>query len=150
MFMFLKAFLFQHHIQKKILNTFFISLHSICFNWIWIWIQFNLNPIVEFNSIEIKLNLFQIQFKLHCNVIHASISYRNELVSLISRVLRIFSCSIRIFLVSFLFYGVIIGANKEYLLYVTHCIISSLPFDWNSFISKAFQHVMTYEHVLFN
>jgi hypothetical protein len=130
------------------LNTFFINLHSICFNWI--WIQFNLIFIQSLNWIQLKLNWIdfkfihyiwiQIQFKLHCNVIHASISYRNELVSLISRIFRNFSCSTRIFLVSFLFYDVILGANKEYLLCVTHCIISSLPFDWNSFISRSFQH----------
>jgi hypothetical protein len=44
------------------------------------------------------------------------------------------------------------GANKEDLLHVTHCIISLLPFDQNSFISRLFQHVMslTYEHVLSN
>jgi hypothetical protein len=44
------------------------------------------------------------------------------------------------------------GANKEDLLRVTHCIISLLPFSKKQFISKLFQHVMslTYEHVLFN
>jgi hypothetical protein len=44
-----------------------------------------------------------------------------------------------------------LGANKKDLLHGTHGIISFLPFCSNSFISKLFQHVMsfTYEHVLF-
>jgi hypothetical protein len=44
-----------------------------------------------------------------------------------------------------------LGANKENLLHVTHCIISLLPFSRNSFISRLVQHVMllTREHVLF-
>ncbi len=53
---------------------------------------------------------------------------------------------------SFFFDVFSFGANKEDLLHVTHCTISLLAFDQNSFISKLFQHVMslTYEHVLFN
>lgn len=48
-------------------------MHSICFNWIQYnliliqllnSIQFNLNPIVEFTSIENKLNWFQISFTI--------------------------------------------------------------------------------------
>jgi hypothetical protein len=45
----------------------------------------------------------------------------------------------------FHFFGVSfsLDANKENLLNVTHWIISSLPFDQNSLISKLFQHVMS-------
>ncbi len=40
------------------------------------------------------------------------------------------------------------GANKEYLLHVTHRIISTLLFGWNSSFSRLFQHFMslTYKH----
>ncbi len=37
--------------------------------------------LVEFKFHSMYLNSIQTQFKLHCNVIHASISYRNELLS---------------------------------------------------------------------
>jgi hypothetical protein len=41
-FAYLLSFFFQHHIHKKILNTFFTNLHLICFN----SIQLIFNPIV--------------------------------------------------------------------------------------------------------
>jgi hypothetical protein len=40
------------------------------------------------NSIQLNLNSSQIQFKLQCNVVHSSISCRNELVSLTSRTFK--------------------------------------------------------------
>lgn len=42
------------------------------------------------------------------------------------------------------------GANKENLLHVTHCFITSLSFSQISFLSKLFQHFKpwTYEHVM--
>jgi hypothetical protein len=63
---------------------------------------------------------------------------------------KIFDTRIFVFSLFFDVFG--IGANKEDLLHVTHCIISLLSFSKNQFISKLFQHVMslTYEHVLFN
>ncbi len=75
------------------------------------------------NELEWNLDLLiQIQFKLHCNVVHDSISYGNELVSLISKTFRIFSI-----LQGYLFFSCFsivfsFGANKEDLLHVTHCI----------------------------
>ncbi len=49
-----------------------------------------------------------------------------------------------------IFFFPCLGANKEVLLHVIHCIISSLFFDQNSFISRLFQHVMSlkYENML--
>jgi hypothetical protein len=46
-----KFFFFQHHIHKKIFNTFSTNMHLNSF-------QLNLNPIVE-------LHLVLIQFKVH-------------------------------------------------------------------------------------
>jgi hypothetical protein len=63
--------------------------HDIHFNNLdCIWIQFNWILIQLFNWIElnwigIELNWIGIQFKLHCNVLHISISYKNELMSLL-------------------------------------------------------------------
>jgi hypothetical protein len=56
------------------------------------------------NEFECNLDLLiQIQFKLQCNVVHDSISYKNEFVSPISKTFGKFSCSIKIF-VFFLFF----------------------------------------------
>ncbi len=69
-------------------------------------------------------------------------------MSFISTKLRIFSCFTMIFVVSLFSNVFSLGANKEDLLHVTHRIISSLPFGWNSSFSGLFQHFMllTYEH----
>ncbi len=69
-------------------------------------------------------------------------------MSFTSTTLQIFSCSTIIFVVSLFSNVFSLGANKEDLLHVTHHIISSLLFGWNSPFSRLFQHVMslTYEH----
>jgi hypothetical protein len=59
-----------------------------------------------------------------------------------------FSCSTRIY-----FFNIFnLDANKDIILHLAHCIISSLSLGWNSFIFRLFQHVMslTYQHVLTN
>jgi hypothetical protein len=38
---------FQHHIHEKIFNTFLINFH------LFLIIKLNLNPIIEFNSIQV-------------------------------------------------------------------------------------------------
>ncbi len=107
-FVFFFNLFLQYHIQMKIFNNLSTNLHPIFFQLNLNSMQLNLNPIVELNSIKFKFQwnldlLTQIQFKLHCNVVHDSISYRNEFVSLISKTFGNFSCSIKIF-VFFLFF----------------------------------------------
>ncbi len=73
-------------------------------------------------------------------------SYKNELVSLISRTFKKTSYYERIFIKKIL--NVFnLGANKKDLLHVTHCKISFLPFFSNSFISKLFQHVTSFRNM---
>jgi hypothetical protein len=82
---------------------------------------------MEWNNVFCDLCLFFI-----------SISYKNELV-FHSKTFGefIFSC---------------LCANKQNILHVTHCIISLLSFDQNTFISRVFEHVISlaYEHVFFH
>jgi len=91
-------------------RRFSILSPSICvpffFNWIW------------------------IQFKFHYNVVHASISPKNESMFLVSKTFGIFPCFVRIlvFLDDFN-----LGTNKEKLLHV-----SLLNFGQNSYILRLF------------
>ncbi len=77
-------------------------------------IQFNINLVViklnwvklELKLVELEFNSNQIQFKLHCKVVYASISYKNELIFFISRTFEFFSYSTRtncLFLISSIF-----------------------------------------------
>jgi len=116
-----KGFFFSNTIFTR---RFSILSPSICvpffFNWIW------------------------IQFKFHYNVVHASISDKNESMFLVSKTFGIFPwfVSIIVFLDDFNLW-----TNKENLLHV-----SLLDFGQNSYILRLFQHVisLTYKHVLSN
>jgi hypothetical protein len=122
----------------------------------------NLNPIVELNFVALKFNLIyleSIKSKCNWNSIQVALQccsccnfYRNELIFFISRTLGNFSCSTRIFIFFLFFYAFSLGANKKDLLHVTHCIISWLSFDQNSFKSKLFRYDMLLKYVdmLFN
>jgi hypothetical protein len=99
-------------VELDCFKIFWIPFLPICNPFFWIWIQFN--------SIG-------NQFKLHCNVVHISISYKNELVSPISRKFNFFSYSTRINLSFPCFYNTFnLGAN-----YTLHHIIITL---WLKFI----------------
>ncbi len=105
-------------------------------------IQLNLNSIVD---LELNLDLI----KLNSNTLNGFQFYigRNWHLSL-QQHLEVFFNSTMIFVVSLFFNVFSLGVNKKDLGYVTHCIISSLPFGWNFSFSKLFQHFMslTYEH----
>jgi len=96
------------------------------------------------NSIQFKFNssciemLFMLQFHLMIYFFHFK---KIKKKFLFIGIIYLFVCFFNTFSLS---------ANKDSLLHVTNCIISSLPFGWNSFISMLFQHVMllTHEHVL--
>jgi len=47
--------IFQHHIHKKVLKSFFINLHPIC-------LQLNFTPIVELNLVELEFNSTKSKF----------------------------------------------------------------------------------------
>ncbi len=133
-------------------------------------IQFNTNLVViklnwvklklKLKLVELEFNSNQIQFKLHCKVVCASISYKNELIFFISRTFEFFLLFHKDELSFPCFFNIYnFGANKDNLLHATHCIISSLPFSWNYLCQDYLDntcswHVngmsMTYEHVLFN
>jgi hypothetical protein len=61
------------------------NLHTIC-------LQLNFNPIVQLKWIEIKFSWSGLQ--LNCNVVHTSISYRNELMSIIFFSTKVFVFSL--------------------------------------------------------
>jgi hypothetical protein len=86
---------------------------------------------------------FNIQFKLHYIVLHASISYWHKLVFLALKTFQFFFSSQRHLIFSYYFYAFSLGANKKDLLFVTYRIISLLPIGLNSFILRLFQHVMS-------
>jgi len=50
------------------------------------------------------------------------------------------------------FFSIFLILVQISILHLTHCIISSISFGWNSFIFRLFQHLrsLTYEHVLTN
>jgi len=106
--------------------------------------QLNLTPIVELKFIleSIKLNSntlngFQFHIRMNCCLS----LWQHSKTFLVSQWYLLFPC---------FFYVFNLGANKEDLLHVTHYIISSLPFGWNSILSRLFQHFMSliYEHVM--
>jgi len=150
----------QHHIHRKTFNSFPTNLHLISFWWNLNWIELNLNPIDEFKFYSVYS--IWIQFKLHCNVIQTSMSYRTKTVSFVSRTFENYflhwKFSVFLFLFLFYFYFLFkkiyafnLGAN-EHLLHFTNWTISLLPFGRNLCILILFQHVisLTYQHVLFN
>lgn len=113
-----KAFLVQCHMQKNVLNivfnnvylNFFQLNHDLLVKLIATEIKFSWIKI-DSNSIlciwvqllhSIQLNEIEIQFKLHYNVVHASISHINKLVSRTLRTFRNLSFSTRIFVFFFL------------------------------------------------
>ncbi len=100
-------------------------------------ILISLNIFEFYLRIWVKFNQIKIQFKLHCNVVHISISFRNALVFLILRTFK--ENSSQIYLSFPYFFNIFsLSANKEDILHVSHCIMLSLLFDWNSFIYKLF------------
>jgi hypothetical protein len=97
----------------------------------------------------IQFNSILIQFKLHCNVIYISITYRNELYFSFEKHLEnfldpqkylLFSCFFDVFS--------LVQKGRFIACYTLHH--SLLPFDQNSFISKLYVMSLTYGHVLFN
>lgn len=84
------------------------NLHPIC-------LQLNFNPIVQLKWIEIKFSWSGLQ--LNCNVVHTSISYRNELMSLASRTFEKKSCFAKIFFLIFLMLLVLVQTRKIYCMF---------------------------------
>ncbi len=73
-------FFFQQHIHEKILNTFFINLHTNCIFLNLKLVQLNLNPIVEL-ELNLELIKFKSNFLFEFKYIEwISILYRKELV----------------------------------------------------------------------
>ncbi len=92
--------------------------HQFAYQLSLIEFEFNFDTIVE-----LELNLYLFKY-----IEWISILYRKELVSFISTTFLKIYCSIMIFVVSMFSNVFSLGANKEDLLHVTHCIISSLLF----------------------
>jgi hypothetical protein len=74
----------------------------------------------QFTSHFFSMNLNSIQFKVHCNVVHTSISYRNELISLASRTFEKKSCFAKNFFSYFLMLLVLVQIRNIYcMLHIT-------------------------------
>jgi len=73
-------------------------------------------------------------FQHHCNVVHVSISYMNELMSFISRTFGYFSCCTRIFFIFKTFVMFIVLGKQGWFIscYKLHCIMISF---WPKFIN---------------
>jgi len=86
-------------------------------------LEFNSNFI---NVFEINFEI-QIQFKLYNNVVGTSISYKNGLVSLISRTFRNFSYYERIFILKFIFMFLILVQIKN-----NYCMLHIASYHFSS------------------
>jgi len=146
---------FHIYVLIHFFNTIFTRIFSLPFPPICIPFIFNWILIQSLNWIQIPFNVFEfnlgvwIQFKLRCRVVHASISYKNELLKLILKTFEFFSCSTRIFFFS-LFFGVflvLVQITKIYcMLHIVsyhHYILAKINLYQN-------YSNMSYEHVLLN
>ncbi len=119
---------FQQHIHEKILNTFSTNFIPFFFNLNWVELKLNLIIELNWNWIQIPINVFEFNLriliwfnlnsKLHCNVVHTSIPYNNELVFFISRILKNIFPQRYLFFPYFLMFLVLVQIKRIY--YMLH------------------------------
>jgi hypothetical protein len=138
--------MFKWKCMKRCLFVFLYFKSFFPTSHLWEDFQYLFHPIclqLNLNSIQLILNSSQLQFKLHCNVVHASMSYSNELMCFISRTFKKILTPQGCLLFPYFSNDLNLDANKEDLWHVTNC--KSYQFIlWLKFIYiRLFQHFMS-------